>query len=836
MADAIKSVVLQVETILKGDAISKAVQGLENADGAAAELRKTLESVQTALNKVGQQRPLEKTNAEIEKTATGFGRVRQAASTALNDLQESGGRVSSALQSGFGQLTEVLSRNIAAFTGVSGGILGILSLPIVAFLKTTGDGIDLLNQGLEGTKAVTSGVVKGLAEIGEGLLKLDFSKIVDGLAKSFGSLSFQIFQAGVELEKFRQESEKESIVGEIQSKTLQARLQKNITFLSQERKGVQELKEAERELNEARQNARQLNILRTNQAERDLEQVERDLALKRIRVSEISTDIPELPRDQRDRVLADRRRRREEEIERNRQEAVRQIRAIDILDPSLTPEEQRTLLRARTALEDAKKQNEALDKQVQEQANKLLRDQQQLARQNEREKNEQLKQLQQLRDLLIEFKRLSEDFEIDDPLNVDKLANENDIIKAQRRIEDFSNKINQKLQQVFNFTDESGNKRAITLDKILDLKQEDLRELEKRFNLLPGSFFRLQVDSAFIQNQVFEAISRINQSRPKVEVEILPTVGGVTGGGVSQGNLPDISGQISKAVEATTPKKKTFFEIFFGDEKGKQAFGDAIKQIQTATNDLLNQFYESEIAKTDFLIQEQQRRIDETNRLAAFGNAEQLQLEQERLNNLLEERRKFEQAQQAINAAAAISATAASAANFTLALTKDAATLTPPVAIANSIALIATIAAGIAQISSLAQGFEKGTEYLRPGQKSNKGKTDTIPAWLAPGERVVPAMINEQLKGIKNADLPKLVAAGKMALEGYGQLNTSITSNSYGFTSEAVGILKRVEAGISEIPRALSDQIVDINFDHYGYVIQQRRVSRHAQKVKALTR
>jgi len=75
-----------------------------------------------------------------------------------------------------------------------------------------------------------------------------------------------------------------------------------------------------------------------------------------------------------------------------------------------------------------------------------------------------------------------------------------------------------------------------------------------------------------------------------------------------------------------------------------------------------------------------------------------------------------------------------------------------------------------------------------------------------------------------------------MALEGYGQFNTNITSSSYGFTSEAVGILKRVEAGISEIPKALSDQIVDIQFDHYGYVIQQRRVARHSEKVKALTR
>lgn len=51
--------------------------------------------------------------------------------------------------------------------------------------------------------------------------------------------------------------------------------------------------------------------------------------------------------------------------------------------------------------------------------------------------------------------------------------------------------------------------------------------------------------------------------------------------------------------------------------------------------------------------------------------------------------------------------------------------------------------------------FAKGTEYVDgPGS----GTSDSIQARLSKGERVVPAHINELLGGIKNDDLPKLIA------------------------------------------------------------------------------
>jgi hypothetical protein len=63
--------------------------------------------------------------------------------------------------------------------------------------------------------------------------------------------------------------------------------------------------------------------------------------------------------------------------------------------------------------------------------------------------------------------------------------------------------------------------------------------------------------------------------------------------------------------------------------------------------------------------------------------------------------------------------------------------------------------------------FFDGTDSLALGNNP-KGR-DTIKANLNEGERVVPTYINDQLKGIKNKDLPMLVSDGIR----YKQMNIS---------------------------------------------------------------
>lgn len=60
--------------------------------------------------------------------------------------------------------------------------------------------------------------------------------------------------------------------------------------------------------------------------------------------------------------------------------------------------------------------------------------------------------------------------------------------------------------------------------------------------------------------------------------------------------------------------------------------------------------------------------------------------------------------------------------------------------------------------------FFKGTDYLN--LNGNPKGIDTIPVLAHEGERIVPTAINEELKGIKNKDLPMLVNLGKLVRNG----------------------------------------------------------------------
>jgi len=74
-------------------------------------------------------------------------------------------------------------------------------------------------------------------------------------------------------------------------------------------------------------------------------------------------------------------------------------------------------------------------------------------------------------------------------------------------------------------------------------------------------------------------------------------------------------------------------------------------------------------------------------------------------------------------------------------------------------ALIKGIFAGL---KHRVQSFAEGTEFV---EGSGTGTSDSIPARLSRGERIVPTRINKQLLGISNNELPNLVNAGLNSLQ-----------------------------------------------------------------------
>lgn len=127
---------------------------------------------------------------------------------------------------------------------------------------------------------------------------------------------------------------------------------------------------------------------------------------------------------------------------------------------------------------------------------------------------------------------------------------------------------------------------------------------------------------------------------------------------------------------------------------------------------LLNEILNIQIANSERAINNQRSRIDQAKDIAEQGNAELLQLEEERLNKLIKQREKFVRQQQAL---ALIQLTAES----TLAIAKAAAQggVLAPLTIASTlIALAAGFAQAKAQAAQAVQGFATGG-YTGDGSK-----------------------------------------------------------------------------------------------------------------------
>jgi hypothetical protein len=102
-----------------------------------------------------------------------------------------------------------------------------------------------------------------------------------------------------------------------------------------------------------------------------------------------------------------------------------------------------------------------------------------------------------------------------------------------------------------------------------------------------------------------------------------------------------------------------------------------------------------------------------------------------------------------------------------------------PVGIAlGAVAAAASVAAGLANLAKInateIPKFAEGTEYV--GLGGNPVGTDTVPAMLNEGERVVPSDINRMLMGIPNESLPgmmQMAALGSMRMQQIAQAQLS---------------------------------------------------------------
>jgi hypothetical protein len=71
----------------------------------------------------------------------------------------------------------------------------------------------------------------------------------------------------------------------------------------------------------------------------------------------------------------------------------------------------------------------------------------------------------------------------------------------------------------------------------------------------------------------------------------------------------------------------------------------------------------------------------------------------------------------------------------------------------------------LTQLISKLPTFYEGTEYVRDGVRIPNAVRDALIVRVHEGERIVPAHINRQLRGVKNEDLPKLATGGEVSFD-----------------------------------------------------------------------
>ena len=217
------------------------------------------------------------------------------------------------------------------------------------------------------------------------------------------------------------------------------------------------------------------------------------------------------------------------------------------------------------------------------------------------------------------------------------------------------------------------------------------------------------------------------------------------------------SGFLAKLFGFDTPDQQAEFE--------KQLGIFTSKAIEAA-----DIFIESQLRKTDFLISETEKRLGELLSIQEGGNVEQINLEQERLDKLNQQKQENLKIQAQINQAQILANNAITISNSISAIT---AAFAPPTGnlftgIAASIALAATIAATVASLGSTLDSipaFYEGVESVGSVKSGMKPvlnvQRDRYLVRVHEDERILTGDQNKKIpRNIPNDKIPTLVSKG----------------------------------------------------------------------------
>ena len=236
-------------------------------------------------------------------------------------------------------------------------------------------------------------------------------------------------------------------------------------------------------------------------------------------------------------------------------------------------------------------------------------------------------------------------------------------------------------------------------------------------------------------------------------------------------------------------------------EAQKQEIAERRKAVVDAAKEVISiakQIADARIAELDRQIKEQQKRVDESLKTAEKGNAEQVQLEEDRLNKLNQAREEAAQRQRVISAIEIATNSAVAVSQGIVGVTAAFKEGNLVKGIATSIALAATVASSVIAIKGALSGvgsFAKGTEFLtaKDGKKT-KGTGMLIEAHA--GERILTADQNKQIGKMPNKKLVEYVKAGKQALASRANIAASTGRQTASVGAMAVSDVRQMQLEI----------------------------------------
>lgn len=253
-----------------------------------------------------------------------------------------------------------------------------------------------------------------------------------------------------------------------------------------------------------------------------------------------------------------------------------------------------------------------------------------------------------------------------------------------------------------------------------------LKELTARRNIISGLLSNGSSLSDTLRQSLGRELEQINADISEVQVNV-------------SAPKTDDGGFLAKLLGVTDDEAAGIVSL------AKSVTGQVIKTIEAAN--------QAEIARTDLLIKEQERRISEAERIADEGNAEQLELERKRLDGLQKQREQYVQRELELNAILSASSFASATASAIEGIVKVAAkggvlaAVTIPLYVASVGLGIASLINMLSNAQSGVQGFYEGVVGIEPSGSPRRGRRDrrdTIPAFLAPGESVMTVRATEK--------------------------------------------------------------------------------------------